>query len=100
MAAELLALAAVGSSRPRRAAPRAYRLSMAWTTTRQSQRFLQRGLYRRAAPPPRLRRRRDRDTTQLLLYADVENATSNARYRRLGFEPVEDRTTVRFGPRV
>lgn len=46
------------------------------------------------------RRALDRGTTQLLLYADIENATSNALYRRLGFEPVEDRPTVRFQARV
>lgn len=42
------------------------------------------------------RRALDRGTTQLLLYADIDNPTSNTLYRRLGFEPVEDRTTLRF----
>lgn len=42
------------------------------------------------------RRALDRGTKQLLLYADVDNPTSNTLYRRLGFEPVEDRTTLRF----
>ncbi|MEA2156150.1 MAG: hypothetical protein QOE11_2290, partial [Solirubrobacteraceae bacterium] len=38
-------------------------------------------------------------TSQLLLYADVGNPTSNTLYRRLGFEPVEDRIELRFRPR-
>ena len=45
------------------------------------------------------RRALDGGTTQLLLYADIDNPTSNTLYRRLGFEPVEDRTTLRFKPR-
>ncbi|MEA2149950.1 MAG: hypothetical protein QOD69_1780, partial [Solirubrobacteraceae bacterium] len=35
------------------------------------------------------RRALDGGTSQLLLYADIDNPTSNALYRRLGFEPVE-----------
>jgi ribosomal protein S18 acetylase RimI-like enzyme len=45
------------------------------------------------------RRALDGGAAQLLLYADDDNATSNALYRRLGFEPIEDRTAVRFKPR-
>ena len=41
----------------------------------------------------------DRGTAQLLLYADIDNPTSNTLYRRLGFEPVEVRTALRFTPR-
>lgn len=37
---------------------------------------------------------------ELLLYADTANPTSTALYRRLGFEPVEDRTTLHFKPRA
>ena len=42
----------------------------------------------------------DRGTAQVLLYADSDNPTSNTLYRRLGFEPVEDRTALRFRPRL
>lgn len=45
------------------------------------------------------RRALDAGTKQLLLYADIDNPTSNTLYRRLGFAPVEDRTTLRFTPR-
>jgi len=45
------------------------------------------------------RRALDSGTTQLLIYADIDNPTSNTLYRRLGFEPVEERTTLRFKPR-
>ena len=44
------------------------------------------------------RRALDAGTRRLLLYADLDNPTSNTLYRRLGFEPVEDRTTLRFTP--
>ena len=44
------------------------------------------------------RRALDTGTRELLLYADIDNPTSNALYQRLGFEPVEDRTTLRFKP--
>ena len=46
------------------------------------------------------RRALDGGTSQLLLYADIDNPTSNTLYRRLGFEPVEDRLTLRFRPRA
>lgn len=45
------------------------------------------------------RRALDGGTSELLLYADLDNATSNALYLRLGFEHVEDRTTLHFAPR-
>jgi predicted GNAT family acetyltransferase len=45
------------------------------------------------------RRALEAGTSELLLYADVANATSNTLYRRLGFEPVEDRVELRFEPR-
>jgi GNAT superfamily N-acetyltransferase len=45
------------------------------------------------------RRALDSGTRQLLLYADIDNPTSNTLYQRLGFEPVEDRTTLRFKSR-
>lgn len=45
------------------------------------------------------RRALDGGTSQLLLYADIDNPTSNTLYRRLGFEPVEDRIALRFTPR-
>lgn len=44
------------------------------------------------------RRALDGGTSQLLLYADIDNPTSNTLYRRLGFAPVEDRVTLRFRP--
>ena len=46
------------------------------------------------------RRALDGGTSQLLLYADIDNPTSNTLYLRLGFEPVEDRLTLRFRPRT
>ena len=46
------------------------------------------------------RRALDEGARELLLFADVENATSNAIYARLGFEPVEERTILRFVPRA
>lgn len=46
------------------------------------------------------RRALDGGTSQLLLYADIDNPTSNTLYRRLGFAPVEDRVTLRFRPRA
>ncbi len=45
------------------------------------------------------RRALDSGTSQLLLYADIDNPTSNTLYQRLGFEPIESRTTLRFKPR-
>jgi len=38
----------------------------------------------------------DDGAPELLLYGDRDNATSNALYVRLGFEHLEDRTTLRF----
>lgn len=35
---------------------------------------------------------------EVLLFADLANPTSNGVYQRLGFEPVEDRVTLRFVP--
>lgn len=46
------------------------------------------------------RRALDGGTSQLLLYADIDNPTSNTLYRRLGFAPVEDRVTLRFRSRA
>lgn len=46
------------------------------------------------------RRALDGGTSELLLYADRDNPTSNALYLRLGFEHLEDRTTLRFVPRA
>jgi len=45
------------------------------------------------------RRALDSGTAQLLLYADIDNPTSNTLYQRLGFEPIESRTTLHFKPR-
>lgn len=45
------------------------------------------------------RRALDGGTSQLLLYADIDNPTAGALYQRLGFEPIESRTTLRFKPR-
>ena len=44
------------------------------------------------------RRALENGARELLLYADVGNPSTNALYRRLGFEPVEERTTMRFEP--
>ena len=38
----------------------------------------------------------DAGATEVVLNADLANPTSNALYRRLGFQPVEDRTVVEF----
>jgi len=46
------------------------------------------------------RRALQRGTSQLLLYADVDNPTSTTLYERLGFAPVEDRVALRFKPRA
>jgi RimJ/RimL family protein N-acetyltransferase len=40
---------------------------------------------------------RQAGATEVVLYTDLANPTSNALYKRLGFEPVQDRTTVKFG---
>jgi len=52
-----------------------------------------------AAPSPPLPRepRSDRGAREVVLFTDVANRTSNDLYRRLGYVPVEDRLTVRFG---
>jgi predicted GNAT family acetyltransferase len=42
----------------------------------------------------------DRGTQEILLYADLDNPTSNTLYQRIGFEPVEDRVALRFTPRA
>jgi GNAT superfamily N-acetyltransferase len=38
----------------------------------------------------------DAGVTDVVLFTDLANATSNALYQRLGFRPVEDRTVVEF----
>ena len=45
------------------------------------------------------RRALDSGTSQLLLYADIDNLTSNRVYQRLGFEPIGSRTTLHFKDR-
>jgi len=40
---------------------------------------------------------RDAGTTEVLLYTDLANPTSNALYQRLGYRPVEDRVLLEFG---
>lgn len=45
------------------------------------------------------RRALQRGTSQLLLYADIDNPTSTTLYQRLGFAPVENRVALRFKPR-
>jgi GNAT superfamily N-acetyltransferase len=39
----------------------------------------------------------DAGTTDVLLYTDLANPTSNALYQRLGYRPVEDRVMLSFG---
>jgi predicted GNAT family acetyltransferase len=34
--------------------------------------------------------------SEVVLFTDLDNPTSNALYQRLGFRPVHDRTVVRF----
>ena len=46
------------------------------------------------------RRALDEGARELLLFADRDNATSTALYGRLGFEPVDERTTLRFEPQA
>jgi GNAT superfamily N-acetyltransferase len=41
----------------------------------------------------------DAGATQVVLYTDLANPTSNALYERLGFRPVEDRVVLAFEPR-
>jgi predicted GNAT family acetyltransferase len=40
----------------------------------------------------------DTGATDVLLYTDLANPASNALYQRLGYEPVEDRLVLSFGP--
>lgn len=40
----------------------------------------------------------DAGATDVLLYTDLANPTSNALYQRLGYHPVEDRLFLSFGP--
>lgn len=49
-----------------------------------------------AVTAARCARALDEGVTQIVLYADADNAVSNRLYRRLGFEPVEDRRALRF----
>ncbi len=37
---------------------------------------------------------------EVLLFTDLANPTSNALYRRLGFQPVTDRVVREFSPRA
>ena len=39
----------------------------------------------------------DAGTTDVLLYTDLANPTSNALYQRIGYRPVEDRVVLSFG---
>jgi len=39
----------------------------------------------------------DAGTTEVLLYTDLANPTSNALYQRIGYRPVEDRVLLSFG---
>ena len=41
----------------------------------------------------------DAGATQVVLYTDLANPTSNALYERLGYHPVEDRVLLTFTPR-
>jgi RimJ/RimL family protein N-acetyltransferase len=41
----------------------------------------------------------DAGATQVVLYTDLANPTSNALYERLGYRPVEDRVVLAFEPR-
>ncbi len=42
----------------------------------------------------------DAGATEVVLYTDLSNPTSNALYQRLGFRPVEDRQVLSFEPQV
>jgi predicted GNAT family acetyltransferase len=35
--------------------------------------------------------------SEVVLFTDLDNPTSNGLYQRLGFQPVQDRTVVTFG---
>jgi predicted GNAT family acetyltransferase len=39
----------------------------------------------------------DAGVTDVLLYTDLANPTSNALYQRIGYRPVEDRVMLSFG---
>ncbi|PRY22429.1 GNAT family N-acetyltransferase [Pseudosporangium ferrugineum] len=39
---------------------------------------------------------REAGATEVVLFTDLANPTSNALYQRLGYEPLEDRTVVEF----
>ena len=41
---------------------------------------------------------RDAGATEVMLYTDLANPTSNALYERLGYRPVEDRMVLSFAP--
>ncbi|HEV2787213.1 MAG TPA: GNAT family N-acetyltransferase [Solirubrobacteraceae bacterium] len=49
-----------------------------------------------AVTAARCRRALDEGVREIVLYADVGNPVSNRLYRRLGFEPVEERRALRF----
>ena len=49
-----------------------------------------------AVTAARCRRALDEGVSEIVLYADAGNPVSNRLYRRLGFEPVEDRRALRF----
>jgi predicted GNAT family acetyltransferase len=38
----------------------------------------------------------DAGAADVVLFTDLDNPTSNALYRRLGYTPIEDRSTVEF----
>lgn len=42
----------------------------------------------------------DAGVTDVVLYTDLANPTSNALYQRLGYRPVEDRLVLSFGPAI
>lgn len=42
----------------------------------------------------------DAGVTEVVLYTDLANPTSNALYERLGYRPVEDRVVLSFTPRI
>ncbi len=42
----------------------------------------------------------DAGATEVVLYTDLANPTSNALYQRLGYRPVEDRVTLSFEPTI
>ncbi len=42
----------------------------------------------------------DAGATEVVLYTDRDNPTSNALYQRLGYRPVEDRLVLSFEPAI